>query len=114
MTDLPAGPDLDRLIAEKVMGYEVRPNPDRADLWLCINPKSGRPYIFSPSTSIAHAWEVVRKMREDPDHMFVVVDLSDEAYAGRLHYRQQIFPSELTKAPTAELAICLAALKSLG
>lgn len=56
---LPAGPELDRLVAEKVMGFgdddyippgrwHVRPNG--VDDW------------FKPSTNIAHAWEVVEKM----------------------------------------------------
>jgi len=72
------GPELDRAIAEQVMGWKANPNPDkyRAE---SIN-RYGQPVldvanighncdaydevIFQPSTNIAHAWEVVEYMTQ--------------------------------------------------
>lgn len=121
--EMPAGPEMDRLVVEKVMGWEEimipcddqMPVDDGNPLVRYYEKPGGSEPIcwteFTPSTNIAHAWEVVGKMREDPDRMFVVIELSDESYAGQLHYREQIIPSELTKARTTPLAICRAALK---
>lgn len=118
-----AGAELDMAMALGPMGYNKSTvalgDPNSSVPGKCtIRSKPDAPAeydrwtIFEPSTNIAHAWEVVAKMREDHDHMFVVIELSDETYAGLLHYRELIIPSELTKADTAPLAICLAALRA--
>lgn len=76
MSALPAGPELDRLVAEKVMGWSLNPNPDKFR-GSSIN-KYGQPIlevinvgssydaldeiVFEPSARIDHAWEVVAKM----------------------------------------------------
>jgi hypothetical protein len=55
-----AGPELDRLIAERVMGWD-------AVEWI------NSPY-FKPSTQIEFAWRVVEKMRPT---CFVMIDCID-------------------------------------
>lgn len=58
---IPAGPVLDRLIAEKVMGWDLR---------TCKRNVGEESYYeelqyldFLPSTNIAHAWEVLVALR---------------------------------------------------
>lgn len=77
MTDLPAGPKLDRLIAEKVMGWTVTGAPSlgecRKGQWFWNKMSRvflregdyGDCEIWSPSTNIVHAWVVVEKMQEN-------------------------------------------------
>lgn len=55
---LVAGPELDALVAEKVMGFKVGPiSPSRLQE-KCVDLE-----MWSPSTDIAAAWEVVEKLQ---------------------------------------------------
>lgn len=103
---MPAGREMDTLVAQEVMG------------WHCWNTEQGPCYktadgqyvrgahTWSPSTSIADAWEVVefligiRKLLSIHPHMF---EWSCEWAGGHHAY-----------AKTAPLAICRAALKAVG
>ena len=129
MTTLEPGPELDALVAEKVMGWEVtrRDHPMleggeqvihakdadgalRAVIWDIANyPRS---LWWHPSTDITAAWEVVEKvwgnmaMRWDrPDGKVWVSGIP----AGFWH-------KEVSEAvgETAPHAICLAALKAVA
>lgn len=112
MSDLPAGPELDRAIAEKVMGGQ-RGDP------------------FNPSTNIAHAWEVLEHcarhygvfLRIGPAEADVFTEY--EAMALGSHKSEQYgedngVPSldhenwVEVAAATAPLAICLAALRGVS
>lgn len=109
--NLPAGPELDRLIAEKVMGWTFE--AELGNYWLedgtdvCRVLIGGHEY-WRPSTNIAHAWEVVEHLRPDK-----IIRLSDDVdrwvaffvFAG---WRGQF------NAPTAPLAICRAALAAVS
>lgn len=132
MTDLPAGPELDHLIAEKVMGW-TRDYSAFSGQMQKINRLFNLPDFFwwktgpddlqfrtvsnwSPSTNIAHAWEVVKKMGslclyapgEKPD------DREEVTIGWRAVFK--IDPSgeesgwSWEEAETAPLAICRAAL----
>ena len=115
--EMPAGREMDVLVAERVMGLELREmeiaiggivgGPGKIikeKLWV---PKNGPPgYVLNGclkeySTYISAAWEVLEK--------FPRFDLS--RYRGKL-YCIGIGDDE-TLAPTAPLAICRAALKSV-
>jgi len=120
VSELKAGPELDAMIAEKVMGWEPLPIIHTDD----FGPKS-RAYrvpingrekhgvitcqIAAYSTNIADAWQVVEKMREKGWH----ITLTDSPPKG-----QEIlfFQSEnpVRAAPAPCLAICLAALRAVG
>ena len=63
------GPELDALVAEKVMGWTAVYLSDGVNTWLDDGVNTGRmisgDYPWSPSTSIADAWEVVEKLGKD-------------------------------------------------
>ena len=89
------GPELDRLIAEKVMGWP-------ADEW---HQSCNDCTKWSPSTNIAHAWEVVEKLRN-----IMVGPWTHGRWAACAMQDGDWF----SVADTAPHAICLAALKSVG
>jgi hypothetical protein len=108
---LTAGPGLDRLIAEKVMGWKVRPctcSPDH----IAIDGRAEGVH-FQPSTKIADAWEVMEflggkhglsfgfawPIHAPPLATFTSLNGMAKAYAF---------------ADSAPLAICRAALKAIG
>ena len=123
--EMNAGRELDALIAEKVMGLAgVRDGKSwlYGDNWtyhkkgvLCLVPHY--------STQIADAWQVAEKMwplvqgggygtyrvllnRRDGDNKYVCEFAIDPDGGWSTHARAE--------APTAPLAICLAALKAVG
>jgi len=98
-----AGPELDRLIAEKVM----QPRGKDGELCHRHHPRPG----LVPSTNIAHAFEVVEHSKSLP---MLVLDLYSQAAVGLPAWK-----ATMTKTcgawlarPTAH-AICLAALGRL-
>lgn len=112
-----AGPELDALIASKVMGWttqKAKSDGMEFDQWL--EPASvGFVVQYRPpnySTDIAAAWEVVEKLQA----RFLRVDVSAINSDG---FTVKIWVSEYADhiyamGDTAPLAICLAALKSVG
>ena len=106
-----AGRELDALIAEKVMGKPVK--------W-GKTPTTKYPIAVAHySTQIADAWLVVEKMEEHND--IVLFDIVRKTHVYNELYWFARFrtvlverPNSITKADTAPLAICLAALKAVG
>jgi hypothetical protein len=93
---MPAGIEIDTLVAERVMGY------------------SGRPSNYSED--IAAAWEVVEKMRMD--FKFLIGDEGEASIDKRriccdLSALSKKGLSGNARAETAPLAICRAALKTV-
>jgi len=116
---LEAGPELDRLVAEKVIGWEEGKDFDCSGEGTLIHyPFRNRVLSkkWSPSTDIAAAWEVVRRVFElKPTLGFVLfTDISGHcraAFYDILEYIDQVVPvSEIDDAETVPLAICRAAL----
>ena len=93
-----AGREIDALIAEKVMGW-----PKNSVVWY-IDDKPFRISDFSPSTQIADAWLVVEKIKRE--NLQIVWDI-DGWFVSSIY-------ADTGFAPTAPLAICLAALKATG
>jgi hypothetical protein len=122
MTNLPAGPALDRLIAEKVMGWAYDGIAPRTpgqggpiDAFVDIH---GRRRWFSPSVYISHAWEVVENMASRKIYMDIIqiddgwmVGHNDGNgycdYSGTVDVKL----SNVGLAPTPSLAICYAAMR---
>ncbi|MBA2702707.1 MAG: hypothetical protein H0U60_02530 [Blastocatellia bacterium] len=125
--------ELDALVAEKVMGWYhkdwktvthgtsgwIRKHPPLQEYWYCkVNGKDTRmnTLSWSPSTNIAAAWQVVSKMKETQPFFSLYYDDRSEidpAYwfcDWSTEYRSGIG----AKAESAPLAICLAALKTVG
>ena len=130
MTTLPAGPELDRLIAEKVMGWDSYPaltgmaSARRAILngipVMEAHPSCGT-VEFHPSTNIAHAWEVIESPKfTDPDGYRRTYFSIDENALGwdvevlhkgdEIEGERPIYRRVRAQADTAPLAICHAAL----
>ena len=137
--EMPAGRELDALVAEKVMGwrwfrpgdagedgYPVdfwcdaagdltgwcdRPWPDDTEQW------GDAPALFSargtwqPSQNIEVAWEVVEKLAR---RGFIASVASDGADRWVADFAADPLVTVCTYAPTAPLAICRAALKAAG
>lgn len=110
------GPELDALIAEKVMGPDFACDNCGELLGCgCLITEIGSglpPY----STDISAAWEVVDKMIENPEpqrHGIVRIEVNIEQY----RYQAWFGPhhkNTICLADTAPHAICLAALKAKG
>lgn len=126
---IPAGPELDRLIATKVMGWELwnyeTEQPAEAHYgsdgfsWRLPNGKYGfefEAWKWQPSTNIAHAWEVAEKMRASGLELCIY----DAAKPTR-HWvvctalRTMVEPTTRRgEGETTPTAICRAALKACG
>lgn len=125
--NLEAGPELDTLIAERVMGWVVGPEEyvhghnmhvgsfERS--W--VGSKcDGRTWLvggFKPSTDIAAAWQVVEKLKGNPGD-----DLKDWHWNPEIVWLDDnrgwavVFNEQEASAPTAPLAICRAALRAIS
>jgi hypothetical protein len=114
--------EIDKLIAEKVMGYRIIPpsthestgitndgyfviqeeTEDEDAIWI-------NQFEFSPSTDIQDAWKVVEKLRSNERQIDVVCQPS--VYFAQMELNEELVTIENKSAP---MAICLAALKSVG
>jgi hypothetical protein len=124
---LPAGRELDALVAEKVFGCNVKwPMGEGGRGYCDCKPKRTRYYKTWPhgitteegcnypelheySESIAATWEVVEKFLSD-GHDFTL-DSGRNRDTGEIFHACRLDDVNLTYAPTAPLAICRAALK---
>lgn len=110
--DMPAGVEIDRLVAEKVLGH--RWSDAR---WAGFYEDAGYGHY---SSNIAHAWEVVEKLRDRGIRLAIVqtgagwlVGQDDGGgYVGEHTVDIRLFSS--AEADTAPLAICRAALAALS
>jgi hypothetical protein len=117
--NMPAGREMDALIAEKLMGYVngrkcYRYADNSGDWWTT--------HIPHYSTDIEAAWEVLEKMRADcsgggePDYIMLncYKELEPHWYCAKIwaHHDGDIPEVEAT-AETAPLAICRAALLAI-
>ena len=111
--------ELDALIAEKVMGWDYRCFVDKPvehlrDKYAWFNEDAGiagefvAGWDWSPSTSIASAWMVVEKME---GQVLLTRTIGGKWICEIIWGMEYTYQPE---APTAPLAICLAALKAVG
>jgi hypothetical protein len=108
--------EIDRLVAEKVMGWKV--SKGRLGLeWYKADENGKFKFIrsvtdFEPSTDIRDSWRVVEKLKiavipqagDPPKDMQYLAEIDRQPFGNNLE----------AFAETAELAICLVALKSVG
>lgn len=119
-----AGASLDRLIAEKVMGWKpIEPygkyliNADN-DTRFVINdecrslPSPPMGDEFYPSTDIAHAWEVIERLRAD-GWIIWIGPCADNGPDWDVQIKRGTNYHERVTAETAPLVICRAALKTV-
>ena len=122
--DMPAGPELDRLVAEKVMGWHLAPHPrPTPKVLMCwfnsadepITPEHG----INFSGNIAHAWEVVEKMGariglQGPGSYDIGEEyMRFDSWACAFTLTSGL-NSPMAFAETAPLAICRAALAAMS
>lgn len=113
---------IDRLVAEKVMGWRLKSFPGEGggfSAWLNDDGKiikyennctlHAQPYDFwKPTTNIADAWQVVKEFYEKGDKVTVTNTLGGNWCC----YISTGLGQFSAIAETAPLAICLAALKA--
>lgn len=119
MTDLPAGPALDVLIATKVMGWTRLPDSFDGIVATPVyrtNDGFETSYVPPFSTMIVHAWEVVERMSRPPHSLCVQIEndsMQGEVDEWSCHFNPVgMQPRGYAVADTAPLAICRAALRA--
>lgn len=102
--EMPAGTEMDRLVAEKVMGWDPSEWHQGQD---CRR--------WKPSNDIAHAWEVVEKMEATMRHFSLFYCETRCEWLCRLDKCRCVEEDARIKAwgEAAPLAICRAALKAV-
>ncbi len=117
--NMPAGPEMDALVAREVMGYSVdfeeQPlaNGDARRIWFIISGDGqlNRSKVPGFSTDIEAAWKVQRKMRSHGDALSLQHrNMVDNAPGSAIWTAWFGKPSDLAWATTPPLAICRAAL----
>ncbi len=128
---LEAGRELDALVAEKVMGLDVRSTHSDYDPTFTsrevvaghealMRLTSGDPKYFLPhySTNMEAAWPVVEKLHEQGHAVSVATyslyGCSVSEYRWQCVMAMGVRQVAHEVAPTAPYAICLAALKAVG
>lgn len=111
---LPAGREMDTLVAEKVIGFVS--NFQDGLVWRTVNGRLL--HHWSPSTDIATAWEVVEKLMEDSDVFIEYWNDSEWFVASHpLGYSSREpmahCDGKKTGKPSIALAICRWALKKV-
>ena len=106
--------NLDALVAEKVMRWEMTQEygsatwykrDDGREVFVIDVDYTENPHCFQPSRSIKDAWQVAEKF-----YIMLTGD-TDEGYIATFDLDGVYYWAE---APTAQLAICFAALKAVG
>ncbi len=116
---------IDALVAEKVMGWkrEVQDRTivgyrDGGGKFHIISGLQGVSNCWNPSTDIAAAWEVVEKMRLMGITVFIGIPGRDDEVGTSFTKRDDVTDEAeevgSSSAPTAPLAISLAALRAVG
>ena len=108
--------NINRLIAEKVMGWTV---VDRdvegwgsGPLVYYIGQDVDEPYFqdFRPSTNLSHAWMVVEYLRSQETPLLVSITDYKKEYHCNFTLENVWQPNTLRQHPNLPMAICLAAL----
>lgn len=116
--EIAAGPLLDRLVAERVMGAAF----SKDGTWFLDHALAARRLAeadesglgwehWAPSTNIAHAWEVVERMNSTLANAYVTIRGNVEGWVCEAEWREGDADA---LASTAPLAICRAALAAVG
>ena len=106
------GPELDALIAERVMGWTARwPADQHAENEPRWNTPEGHNHLLEFSKDHGDAWEVVEKLRDD---YHFNVDKVESANGGFEAWKVSFVQGLFSKSKSFPHAICLAALKAVG
>lgn len=111
------GTELNALVAEKVMEWKREGDWFEVPYWISGGTFQAHADAFRFSTEIASAWQVVEKMREFGWFFYMDNGSQGDSFFVTFHEGKDFSDdgcSASAEAPTAPLAICLAALKALG
>ncbi len=109
--EMKAGRELDALVAEKVMGWQVHRDIARSNLPRFVRKPDGFDVVLPAfSTDIAAAWEMVEEVRVKKD--FEMADAGDGGYIVAFNRGRGEDYHGHSDEPAH--AICLAALKAVG
>jgi hypothetical protein len=117
--NMPAGPELDALVAKEVIGYMVdfeedrRPGPAGHRVWFIVvkGERVRRAAIPKFSTDIDAAWKVAAKMRSRGEELSLHNENMVEGAPGTAAWTARFRKAdEFATAATPSLAICRAAL----
>lgn len=103
--------EIDRLVAEKVMGWKIDEQVSNDDV-VAVFDEKGNWGTFKPTEWIQDAWQVVEKF--DKTDFRVVRNYRGNYSAGLMYWNKDTMVKVEAKAETAPLAICLAALEVVG
>ncbi|MEH6944800.1 BC1872 family protein [Bacillus sp. JJ722] len=108
--------EIDQLIAEYIMGWKVW-KPDFSNVGIYITDKNLITYQFSPSKHPQDAFLVVQKLREkrrfELQNNFY--NTKDEKYVAIFQHKEENkLIEDRASGETESMAICLAALKTMG
>jgi len=101
--------EINSLVAEKIMDWAVNENTPYGDIFI-DNEGSIIP-LFYPSWQMEDAWKVVEKLREKG--MLIKLYEADQHYSAFFR-KVGSFYFDSAEADSAPMAICLAALKTVG
>jgi hypothetical protein len=111
VTDLPPGAELDRLVAEKVMGYTVAGEESRPLRFVQMGDTLHPEHVPKFSTMIACAWKVVETM-EAKGYEANINRYFPSEWEAYFNIPERV-PCESGHAETVYHAICIAALKAV-
>jgi hypothetical protein len=109
-SEMPAGAVMDHAAAVRCSVFESAIIRDGV-CWI-RRKDSDREERWQPSANIAHAWEVVEFLRRD--FWITIKDMRVHYYVTIAVEISDIIPPAFATAPTAQLAICRAALLAAG
>lgn len=110
---MPAGREMDALVAEKVMGWTPSLS-SQGIMWLNKDGEYERgEHTFHPSTDIAAAWEVVERL-EAIGVLLWKLGREDHMPNWYVSVGRNFQPGVSAEERTAPLAICRAALKAVS
>lgn len=108
--------EIDRLIAEKVMGWETQVFKNIGVVAVYTgNDELIIPGLFCPSEDIQDAFAVIENLKKEGTYLVVCPE--KEKYAVNVWVddgEDRCIPYTSIEADTAQMAICLAALKAVG
>ncbi|MED3650634.1 BC1872 family protein [Heyndrickxia sporothermodurans] len=103
--------EIDKLIALNIMGWNENQIIEMDDYSRIAINDSFVPFEFSPSTDIKDAWLIVEKLSKASDFE-LSKDCDDSFYICEFLFAlNKVYVS---RAETAPMAICLAALRTIG
>jgi hypothetical protein len=121
--NMPAGPEMDALVAKEVMGYSVDFEEDHGTagngkrIWFVVTGKDdqlSRSTIAKYSTDIKAAWQVAKKMQSSGDVLSLehrnMIDNAPGTAIWTAWFRRT---DEFARAGTPSLAVCRAALLAI-